>query len=137
MRKGLGVLLAAGALLGSTGCLVWPFPTGDLLSGRGRILPEYASPLEPGQTTREDVLLRLGEPDVVLDGGSVFIYQWTEVRGFVTFGGHGTAVAIPIPGHRDLRLEFDAQGRLTRKTFGKQANTESTRRRALDPLADY
>ncbi len=131
MRKGLGVLLAAGALLGSTGCLVWPFPTGDLLSGRGRILPEYASPLEPGQTTREDVLLRLGEPDVVLDGGSVFIYQWTEVRGFVAFGGHGTAVAIPIPGHRDLRLEFDAQGRLIRKTFGKQAREKSPT--AVDP----
>lgn len=120
MRKGLGVLLAAGSLLGSTGCLVWPFPTGDLLSGRGRILPEYVSPLQVGQTTREEALLLLGEPDEVINGGTVLIYQWTEARGFVAFGGYGSAVAIPIPGHRDLRLEFDSQGRLIRKTFGKQ-----------------
>jgi hypothetical protein len=128
-------MLAAGILLGSTGCLIWPFPTGDLLSGRGRILPEYASPLELGQATREDVLLRLGEPDEVLAGGSVFIYQWTEASGIVVLGGYTSAATIPIPGHRDLWLEFDAQGRLIRKTFGKQEREESPTAIAPQPGA--
>jgi hypothetical protein len=120
--KGIAPLsLGTLALLGCTGCLIWPFPTGELLTGRGRIHSEYVAPLEVGKATREDVLLRLGEPDEVLDGGGTYVYRWTEVRGYLVLGGYGSAAAIPFPGHRDLRLEFDAKGRLTRKTFGEQA----------------
>lgn len=107
-------------LLGTLGCLIWPFPTGDLLSGRGRIRPEDAATLSVGKTTREEVLLRLGEPDEVLNGGAIFIYQWTEARGFIAFGAQGGAVAIPFPGHRRLWLEFDAESRLQQALWGKR-----------------
>jgi len=118
MKRLAGMVTASTALLVSTGCLIWPFPTGSLLSGRGRIQPDYTAPLEIGKATREDVLLRLGEPDVVLDNGAVYIYRWTEVRGFFALFGQNNAVVIPFPGHRGLRLEFDAESRLRGVMFG-------------------
>jgi len=117
MRRSSGVLLGLLALSLQTGCLIWPFPTGDMLAGRGRITPQYVSSLQVGVATREDVLLHLGEPDEVLDGGKVLVYRWTEARGFFAVGGYGGAVAIPFPGHRALRLEFGPDARLVRQTF--------------------
>lgn len=114
-----GALLGAVILLSSLGCLIWPFPTGELLSGRGRIRSEDVQPLAVGQASRAEVLLRLGEPDEVLEDGSVFVYRWTEVRGLIVFASYGGGGAIPFPGHRDLRLAFDGQGRLVQVSFGK------------------
>jgi hypothetical protein len=116
-------LAAALVLAAQMGCLLWPFPTGQLLSGRGRIRPVDTEPLVVGQATREDVLLRLGEPDRVLEGGRILVYRWTEVRGFLAFGGNGGAVAIPFPGHRQVRLEFGPDGRLAR--VATQAGAEA------------
>ena len=120
MRTPLQLLLVTLALLGSTGCLIWPFPTGSILAGRGRVRQEDQSAFVVGKTTREDVLLRLGEPDEVLHGGTVFIYQWTEDAGFFAMGAHGSAVAIPFPSHHLLRLAFDAEARLVRLDFVHQ-----------------
>lgn len=117
MSRRVGFLLGALALASQLGCLIWPFPTGDLLSGRGRITKEYAAPLQVGVATREEVLLHLGEPDEVLEGGKVFIYRWTEARGFIAFGVSGSGILIPFPGHRAVRLEFDAEARLVRLSF--------------------
>lgn len=122
------LVLGALVLSSQIGCLIWPFPTGHLLAGRGRISPHYAESLKVGQSTREDVLLHLGEPDEVLEGGKVFIYRWTEARGFFAMAASGSGVAIPFPGHRALRLEFDADARLVRQDFERgvpEATTEA------------
>jgi hypothetical protein len=121
MRRSLGLSLGLLVLSLQTGCLIWPFPTGDLLAGRGRITPQYVASLQVGVATREDVLLRLGEPDEVLAGGKVLVYRWTETRGFLAAGGYGGAVAIPFPGHRALRLEFGPDARLVTLTFERGA----------------
>lgn len=115
------LLLGALLLASQVGCLIWPFPTGQLLSGRGRITPQYAAPLKVGESTREEVLLHLGEPDEVLEGGKVLIYRWTEARGFFAMGGYGSGVLIPFPGHRAVRLEFGADARLVRLEFQRGA----------------
>lgn len=117
MRGAPGLFLGVLVLSLQAGCLIWPFPTGDLLAGRGRITPQYASSLQVGVATREEVLLRLGEPDEVLEGGKVLVYRWTETRGFLAAGGYGGAVAVPFPGHRALRLAFGPDARLVRLTF--------------------
>lgn len=114
MSRAASTTLALLLLAGSTGCLIWPFPTGDLLSGRGRIRREDTAPFRAGSTTREEVLLRLGEPDGVEQGGRILVYRWTEVRGFFAAGGNGSAVVIPFPGHRQVRFEFDGDARLLR-----------------------
>lgn len=121
MRRPPGLLLGILALSLQTGCLIWPFPTGDMLAGRGRITPQYVSSLQVGRSTREDVLLHLGEPDEVVDGGRTLVYRWTEVRGFLAAGGYGGAVAIPFSGHRALRLEFGPDARLARLAFERGA----------------
>lgn len=112
--KGAAGLAALLALAAQTGCLIWPFPTGQLLSGRGRVRPVDTAPLVVGRATRDDVLLRLGEPDRVQEGGRVLVYRWTEVRGYLVLGGYGSAVAIPFPGHREIRLEFTQAGQLAK-----------------------
>lgn len=112
-RAGLAFLLLAA----QGGCLIWPFPTGHLLQGRGRITRPYVEPLQVGVATREEVLLRLGEPDEVAENGQVLIYRWTEVRGFLALAGNSTAVAIPFPGHRALRLTFGPDARLLHLAF--------------------
>ncbi|NWJ40931.1 MAG: hypothetical protein HXX12_08160 [Geothrix sp.] len=122
MRRPGAPLMGILALSLSLGCVIWPFPTGSLLAGRGRITRDYAAPLQVGVTTREDALLRLGEPDEVLEGGKVLIYRWTEVRGFFAAGGYGGAVvAIPFSGHRAVRLKFGVDGRLVHLGFERGA----------------
>jgi hypothetical protein len=120
VRTPVRCVLVSLALLGSTGCLIWPFPTGSILAGRGRVRQEDQTALVIGRTTREEVLLRLGEPDEVLHGGRVFIYRWTQDAGFFAMGGGGSAVAIPFPSHRMLRLAFDSEARLARLDFVHQ-----------------
>jgi hypothetical protein len=121
MRRLAGPPLVALTLAASFGCVIWPFPTGQLLQGRGRITPEYAEPLKVGEATREEVLLRLGEPDEVLEGGKILIYRWTEVRGFFAVGSYGGGVAIPFPGHRAVRLGFGSDARLVSLGFEQGA----------------
>jgi len=121
MTRPGSLMLAALVLATQVGCLIWPFPTGNLIAGRGRITPQYAEPLKVGEATREDVLLRLGEPDEVLAGGRVLVYRWTEVRGFFAAGSYGGGVEIPFPGHRAVRLEFGPDARLVRLGFERGA----------------
>ncbi|HJV22851.1 MAG TPA: hypothetical protein VJ570_09140 [Holophagaceae bacterium] len=110
----LGLLLV---LLSSPSCLLWPFPTGGLLDGRGRITPRHTTPLVVGQATREEVLLRLGEPDGVAQGGRLLRYRWTEERGFLALVGQGTALVIPFPRRCELQLAFGPDGRLLHADF--------------------
>lgn len=117
MNRLIPLILGTLVLFGQVGCLIWPFPTGHLLAGRGRITPQYAAAVKVGQSTREEVLLHFGEPDEVQEGGKVFLYRWTEARGFFAMAAYGSGVAIPFPGHRAVRLEFDADGRLVRVSF--------------------
>lgn len=117
MNRPARLVLGTLALALQLGCLIWPFSTGELLAGRGRITPQYTAPLKVGQTTREDVLLRLGEPDEVLGGGKVLVYHWTEARGYLILGGYGGGAIIPFRGHRAVRLEFGPDARLVHLGF--------------------
>lgn len=118
MRPWGRFLLVCGLLLAAPGCLIWPAPTGDLLSGRGRITRAYAEPLQVGQATLEDVVLRLGEPDEIGEGGRLLIYRWTEVRGFLALVGMGgSGVLIPFPGHREVLVRFGAEGKVAEVAF--------------------
>jgi hypothetical protein len=68
-----------------------------------------------GITTREDVLLHLGEPDATLNNQSVFLYTWTRTRGYliwaVPYGGGGICSAGKTT---ILLFEFDADNYLKR-----------------------
>ena len=68
--------------------------------------------LESTKTTREDVLLRFGEPDLILNQDRILIYHWTVSHGYWFAGGGYSAVGGPIPKDYLIMLEFDEQGHL-------------------------
>jgi len=64
-----------------------------------------------GITTREDLLLRLGEPDATLNNQSVFLYSWTRTRGYLIIAYYDVFAAGKTT---MLLFEFDADNYLKR-----------------------
>jgi outer membrane protein assembly factor BamE (lipoprotein component of BamABCDE complex) len=122
------VIFALLAALG--GCMPVPYVipalgyTPDSRHNLGERVPPF---IIQGETSREDVLFTLGDPDETIDDGHVFIYLSAYRR-----GGMGTMVLIyqahDIPAfnsqrtlfHR-LTVEFDAAGRVS--SASEETNT--------------
>ena len=104
-------------LLVLTGCIAIPTPEHALLAGHGKITNKDLATLKVATTTREDVLLSLGEPDAISPDESIMAYWWRVIGGYF-------CVASPFyggfagPFFKDylLMFEFDPQSRLTRFT---------------------
>lgn len=114
----LSLTLAAAVLL--AGCPV-PLPYGYSESSRENLTEESAYQLVPGVTTREDVLLLLGEPDGVGPDESWFAYGSVYGKGGVVFvicaasdcGGAGTEKVE----YGRLLVTFDDRGLITNTDF--------------------
>lgn len=101
-------------------CVVIPTPEHGLRSGRGAISEADMAGLAIGKTTREEVLLRFGEPSSYFDDGGRFIYTWSAKAGYWFEGGSYQTAVVPgddgvIVHKYRVTLEFDEQGVLTRK----------------------
>lgn len=119
MTRWFGCLLGGLALLASWGCIVWPFPTGHL-KGRGAIRQEDTTPFVVGRTTQEDVLLRLGAPDLVLDEGRTFLYRWEDDQGLWAVSlasGLEHGVGGQFLRYQGVRVSFDPQGLVLKIEF--------------------
>jgi hypothetical protein len=116
-RRRTAAALIAAALLGP-GCIVLPIPAPEhgRVAGTGEVPPEASFP--PGETTREEVLLRLGQPAAVLCDERVLAYQWTVAHGWVLvatgYGYAGAGAVFPIPKSYVAVFRFDDAGRLLR-----------------------
>jgi hypothetical protein len=99
---------------GLFGCIVIPTPEHALFEGRGEIGESDIAFLSAGRTTREDVLLQFGEPDLVLNDQRIIIYHWSVSHGYWLIGGGYSGYAGPIPKDYLFMLEFDGEGRLNR-----------------------
>ena len=82
---------------------------------RGPIEAEHLAFLEVGSTTKEEVALKLGEPDHVFKEGREFVYRWESIAGGWVWG-----VYPGVGDHGDLgemessvRIEFDEKGVLS------------------------
>lgn len=63
----------------------------------------------PGVSTKEDVLLRFGEPDAVMRNRTVFLYRWeVSVGTLVAYSGGGEIVKSYY-----VLLEFNENGMLS------------------------
>jgi outer membrane protein assembly factor BamE (lipoprotein component of BamABCDE complex) len=100
------------------GCIIIPTPEHDLgMPMRGQIPPKTINLVKPGITTREQVLLNLGEPDIVADNDAAFVYLWCPVEGYFIIGvgaagggvGGGGGMA-PLPRMYCVIIKFDDQG---------------------------
>jgi hypothetical protein len=107
-------MAAAGTAVAVIACVpVWSIPSGYAGSSRQNIgegLPDF---VVEGKTTREEVLLRLGEPDVRGPADSWFGYGSLLNAGGVDFG----LVSAQTLRYRRIILGFDEQGVVTRATY--------------------
>jgi hypothetical protein len=113
MRCSLPVL-AFVFLVGFGGCIVIPTPEHGLLAGRGEIKESDIAFLSVSKTTREDVLLRFGEPDLVLQDQRILIYHWKVAHGYWFISGYYSGAGGTIPKDYLFMLEFNKEGRLKR-----------------------
>ena len=99
----------------NSGCLIVPTVRHSRSDEhRWIITEESADFIEPGHTTRAQVLLKLGEPDYVWDGGARFLYYWQTADAVFLFGvgnGYsGAGGAMDIGWDWGLYLRFDPAG---------------------------
>lgn len=95
----------------SGGCVVVvPSPP----MGIHEITAEALAQLKPGETTRVDVLMTLGDPTRRLEGDRVFCYDWSEIHwvGAIAVPGGGEPIAFGDR-HR-LAIEFSEAGTIAR-----------------------
>lgn len=116
MTAGRGVVAAV--LLGLLGgCVVLPIPANKVTHGHQALTRDkQISAVVPGETSRQEVLLRLGEPDGVLDGEQRIYYAWREqylrlLVALVGPGGSGTGDVVNAYGaNYRFMITFDPQG---------------------------
>jgi hypothetical protein len=123
------------ALLGS-GCLVVPIPTNRWdPSSRTNIAAGTGQRWAPGRDTREQVLLRLGEPDEAVEDERRLSYHADRVQWdifWVAGGGYSAAGGdIEIHKHRELMLWFDEQGCLQKVRSGAGYDPNQLRARLV------
>jgi hypothetical protein len=112
------------------GCVVLPIPVDyHAASSRKNVKTDDILWLVPGQTTREEVLLRLGEPDAVSDDDLSMSYQWEKIQLglFVAVYGGGGGYSEYGKDY-SLDLHFDPCGKFER---GEVKNSKLTHKRTL------
>jgi len=65
-------------------------------------------------TSKEEVLLKLGEPDLVLNKERTFVYRWEMVAAYFFVGGAGGGAAGPIQRPHFFIIEFDDKNMVVR-----------------------
>ena len=117
-------LSLATMLTAVTGCIVLPVPVNYHTHGSRKNLRAEDTPwLVPRQTTRTEIVLRLGEPDEIEEDGSKLVYRWEKIylQLWVAGGGGYSAAGGRTDFGRDYALEltFDSHGNLTNHALQK------------------
>jgi hypothetical protein len=111
------------------GCIIIPTPQ-HYVGGRFDIDYATISSLSCGTTGKEDVLLKLGEPDLVVKDERVLGYRWQKAQAYFFVGGPGGGGGRPIMTTYLLLLEFDEKNVLLRAEL--KPNLLFTTRSTLD-----
>jgi hypothetical protein len=115
------LLTLAGCL---TGCLIIPTPHSD--SGYARTNVDLHTPEQftPGVTTRQDIIMALGEPDAVSWDECQMAYRSEKIVGLWMFGGYGGGDAGTIYKDHFYFFEFDLRGRFQTVTKSSELSLE-------------
>ncbi|MDD2315836.1 MAG: hypothetical protein RBR01_05265 [Desulfobacterales bacterium] len=115
------------------GCIMVPVPTKQDRALAGKPVTEaQLSFLTPKITTMEEVVERLGNPNIIWEDARVFVYHWDMRQGILFWAVAGQTAGAgmeDIPKHYLLLIRFDEQSRVVRFT--------RTARPLLQPLADF
>jgi len=112
-------VLLLGISLVLAGCVLLPIPLPEnkVLAGKP-VTEEQLSFLSSKDTTMQQVMDHLGNPNVIWEDTRIFVYNWEMRRGilFWAVGGYGSATAglSEIPKHYLLLIQFNAQDRIVR-----------------------
>ncbi len=79
LKKLAGCLVVLSA---AAGCIIIPTPPHGSLGPGPVIADETIQSLKPNETTRADVLKRLGEPHARFEQERIFVYVWKQIRGY-------------------------------------------------------
>ena len=107
-----GRRLAAVALLLLGGCLVIPVKNYPSAGSRGNISAATTDRLQVGVSTKEEIILLLGEPDSMSEDGCRMGYAWNRVKARWAVWTGVTAIGGEIARSYVMSLTFDADGRL-------------------------
>lgn len=115
----------------AAGCLIIPMDYYQAGS-RANVRRETSEKLRVGATSKEEMLLALGEPDFASEDGRRLGYAWTKVKAvWVIVGGSGGASG-EIARSYVLEVSFDAGNHISRLRMLKQWGSEVTPARELD-----
>jgi hypothetical protein len=115
VHRHLACLALAGGVLLPAGCLVIPVDY-HAAGSRHNVSPKSGERLQPGVSTRADVLLALGEPDFSSEDGGRLGYAWTKVKAIWFVGGYGGGAAGEALRSYVLEVTFDPESRM--RTIG-------------------
>ena len=102
--------LLCGAVL--AGCLIIPVDY-HATGSRHNVSMASTNVLQIGVTTREDILLTLGEPDFVSEDGRRFGYLWTKVKVIWAVASYGSGAAGEVTRSYLIETSFDQSNRVS------------------------
>lgn len=111
-------LLVAAILcgVGLTGCIIIPVDYHATCS-RHNVTMESTNIVRIGETTREDVLLALGEPDFESEDGRRLGYLWSKVKAVWAVISYGSGAGGEIIRSYFIEASFDASNRVSAVRF--------------------
>ncbi len=101
------------------GCVIIPTPE-HVDVGRGSLGNERLASIRTGVTNKEEVLLSLGEPDMVWKHERIFAYRWVMVSGYVVAVGPSQVAGGAITNPHFFLIEFDDRDIVKRVELRKQ-----------------
>lgn len=107
------ILAALLLVLFSAACVVIPTPE-HRIQGRVPCDDDKTAFIVKDTTSKEDVLLKLGEPDLVLNHERIFVYRWEMVAAYFFVGGYGAGAGGPIQRPNFLIIEFNDRNTVSR-----------------------
>ncbi len=118
------------------GCLVAPVPSfGHKVASGKRIQAEDLSFVQPGETTRDDVVKSLGEPWAHYQDLGVMVYYWETLEGHWIWGiwaiEASAGGAEEITRLHYLFIQLDERDRVQRYEFIKSPNNVPTKDLAI------
>lgn len=119
------ILLALLIILFSSACVVIPTPE-HRIGGRVPCDDEKTAFVVKETTSKEEVLLKLGEPDLVLVHERIFVYRWEMVAGYFFVGSYYAAAGGPIQRPHFLIIEFNDRNVVSRHEVRASIFSSST-----------
>jgi len=100
-------------LLTTTGCIIIPVPEREVLAGH-KITDENTAFIQPGITTRNDVMRGLGQPSLEFEDQRIVAYTWEMFMGYFAWGAWFQNWNIEMGKPYVLLIAFDGNDRVVR-----------------------